>query len=128
MSLEEAEAEMEKKHTSHFSGAGRLTQAIAKAEGLLRAQQHFVSNQHLCSLLQTGCLGLHFQGTITTHLQAMMFDASCRKVSCLSCCNKQDHGACNALHNATQGVLAAQHSLQNSDERSQCVLRSLLPN
>lgn len=33
MSLEEAEAEMEKQHTSHFSGAGRLTQAIAKAEG-----------------------------------------------------------------------------------------------
>ena len=33
MSLEEAEAEMEKKHNSHFAGAGRLTQAIAKAEG-----------------------------------------------------------------------------------------------
>ena len=41
MSLEEAEAEMEKKHTSHFSGAGRLTQAIAKAEGLLPARQGF---------------------------------------------------------------------------------------
>lgn len=41
MSLEEAEAEMEKKHTSHFSGAGRLTQAIAKAEGLWPARQGF---------------------------------------------------------------------------------------
>lgn len=38
MSLEEAEAEMEKQHISHFSGAGRLTQAIAKAEGLLLCQ------------------------------------------------------------------------------------------
>lgn len=35
MSLEEAEAEMEKKHNSHFSGAGRLTQAIARNEGIL---------------------------------------------------------------------------------------------
>ena len=34
MSLEEAEAEMEKKHNSHFSGTGRLTQAIARNEGM----------------------------------------------------------------------------------------------
>ena len=33
MSLEEAEAEMEKKHNSHFGGTGRLSQAIARNEG-----------------------------------------------------------------------------------------------
>ncbi|KAL3163425.1 hypothetical protein ABBQ32_009803 [Trebouxia sp. C0010 RCD-2024] len=32
MSLEEAEAEMEKKHNSHFGGTGRLSQAIARNE------------------------------------------------------------------------------------------------
>lgn len=32
MSLEEAEAEMEKKHNSHFSGTGRLSRAIAANE------------------------------------------------------------------------------------------------
>lgn len=35
MTLEEAEAEMEKKHNSHFSGTGRLSQAIARNEGIL---------------------------------------------------------------------------------------------
>ena len=44
MSLEEAEAEMEKKHSSHFSGAGRLTQAIAKAEGLSSHLLHQTSH------------------------------------------------------------------------------------
>lgn len=34
MSLEEAEAEMEKKHNSHFGGTGRLSQAIARNEGV----------------------------------------------------------------------------------------------
>ena len=34
MSLEEAEAEMEKKHNSHFSGTSRLGQAIARNEGM----------------------------------------------------------------------------------------------
>ena len=33
MTLEEAEAEMEKKHNSHFSGTGRLSKAIAASEG-----------------------------------------------------------------------------------------------
>lgn len=33
MSLEEAEAEMEKKHNSHFSGTSRLSKAIAANEG-----------------------------------------------------------------------------------------------
>lgn len=33
MSLEEAEAEMEKKHNSHFSGSSRLSKAIAAKEG-----------------------------------------------------------------------------------------------
>ena len=52
--------------------------------------------------------------------------ASSRKVSCLSCCNKQDYGACNALHNAIDGIHAAQHSLHNPGESSQCVLKTLL--
>ena len=46
MSLEEAEAEMEKKHNSHFSGTGRLSRAIAANEGtplkaLFMLQLHF---------------------------------------------------------------------------------------
>lgn len=40
MSLEEAEAEMEKKHNSHFSGTGRLSQAIARNEGVLDLGLH----------------------------------------------------------------------------------------
>ncbi len=40
MSLEEAEAEMEKKHNSHFSGTSRLSKAIAANAGASNRYNH----------------------------------------------------------------------------------------
>lgn len=58
MSLEEAEAEMEKKHNSHFSGTSRLGQAIARNEGMADSAR---CRQQQCwhDRMFYGCLQYH---------------------------------------------------------------------
>ena len=72
MSLEEAEAEMEKKHNSHFSGTGRLTQAIARNEGQLNVCCHSASWYAATTTLQMSMTNLHMPAqTCTTNVQQL---------------------------------------------------------
>ena len=52
MSLEEAEAEMEKKHNSHFSRTSRLSKAIAANEGARNQYNHISYQCMLTASLQ----------------------------------------------------------------------------